>query len=101
MQLIKANYTIIPQNPGIQGIYEQAELPGRICYGSQHKIAPGTAEKFVKGLMQSNHGAPLEHNGVYLDCDNFKDAILKCLDYTADFIEVVKENKDNWVQFYI
>ena len=68
MQLIKANYTIIPQNPGIQGIYEQAELPGRICYGSQDKIAPGTAEKFVKGLMQSNHGAPLEHNGVYLDC---------------------------------
>ena len=38
---------------------------------------------------------------VDLDCDNFKDAILKCLDYTADFIEVVKENKDNWVQFYI
>ena len=38
---------------------------------------------------------------VDLDCDNFKDAILKCLDYTADFIEVVKVNKDNWVQFYI
>ena len=68
MQLIKASYKIIPQKPGVQGIYEQAELPGRICYGSQDKIAPGTAEKFVKGLMQSNHGAPLEHNGVYLDC---------------------------------
>lgn len=68
MQLIKANYEIIHQKPGIQGIYEQAELPGRICYGSQDKIAPGTAEKFIKGLMQSNHGAPLEHNGVYLDC---------------------------------
>lgn len=68
MQLIKASYKIIPQKPGIQGIYEQAELPGRICYGSQDKIAPGTAEKFVKGLMQSNHGGPLEHNGVYLDC---------------------------------
>ena len=38
---------------------------------------------------------------VDLDCDNFKDAILKCLDYTADFIEDVKGNKDNWVQFYI
>ena len=68
MQLIKPNYKIINQKPGIQGIYEQAELPGRICYGSQDKIAPGTAEKFIKGLMQSNHGAPLEHNGVYLDC---------------------------------
>lgn len=68
MQLIKARYDIIEQKPGIQGIYEQAELPGRICYGSQDKIAPGTAEKFIKGLMKSNHGAPLEHNGVYLDC---------------------------------
>lgn len=68
MQLIKASYKIIPQKSGVQGIYEQAELPGRICYGSQDKIAPGTAEKFIKGLMQSNHGAPLEHNGVYLDC---------------------------------
>ena len=38
---------------------------------------------------------------VNLDCDNFKDAILKCLDYTEEFIEDVKENKDNWVQFYI
>ena len=38
---------------------------------------------------------------VNLDCDNFKDAILKCLDYTADFIEDVKGYKDNWVQFYI
>ena len=38
---------------------------------------------------------------VDLKCDNFKDAILNCLDYTQDFIEDVKENKDNWVQFYI
>ena len=38
---------------------------------------------------------------VNLDCDNFKDAILKCLDYTEEFIEDVKNNKCNWVQFYI
>ena len=38
---------------------------------------------------------------VNLDCDNFKDAILKCLDYTEKFIKDVKENKDNWIQFYI
>ena len=68
MQLLKANYKIIEQKPGLQGIYEQAELPGRICYGSQDKIEPGSAEKFIKGLMNTNHGTPLEHNGVYLDC---------------------------------
>ena len=36
-----------------------------------------------------------------LECDNFSDAILKCLDYVEEFIEDVKKNKDNWAQFYI
>jgi thymidylate synthase (FAD) len=47
-------------------MYKAAELPGRICYGSQDRIAPGTAKKFCDGLMKSNHGAPLEHGTVYL-----------------------------------
>lgn len=68
MQLLRAKYTIINQEPGLEGIYKAAELPGRICYGSQDKIAPGTAEKFCNGLMKSNHGAPLEHASIYLEC---------------------------------
>ena len=66
MEFLVAGYEIIDQEPGLEGIYKAAELPGRICYGSQDKMAPGTAEKFVKGLMNSNHGAPLEHGTVYL-----------------------------------
>lgn len=68
MKLIKANFEILDQKPGLEGIYCQTELPGRICYGSQDRIAPGTAEKFCNVLMKSNHGGPLEHNGVYLNC---------------------------------
>jgi thymidylate synthase (FAD) len=66
MEFLLAGYEIIEQEPGIDGIFKAAELPGRICYGSQDKMAPGTAEKFVNGLMKSNHGAPLEHGTVYL-----------------------------------
>lgn len=66
MDFLVAGFEIIEQEPGLEGIYKAAELPGRICYGSQDRIAPGTAEKFVKGLMKSNHGAPLEHGSVYL-----------------------------------
>ena len=66
MEFIVAGYEIIEQEPGLEGIFKAAELPGRICYGSQDRIAPGTAEKFVNGLMKSNHGAPLEHGTVYL-----------------------------------
>jgi thymidylate synthase (FAD) len=66
MEFLVAGYEIIEQEPGLEGIFKAAELPGRICYGSQDKMAPGTAEKFVNGLMKSNHGAPLEHGTVYL-----------------------------------
>lgn len=66
MEFLVAGYEIIDQEPGLEGIYKAAELPGRICYGSQDKIAPGTAERFCNGLMKSNHGAPLEHGTVYL-----------------------------------
>ena len=66
MEFLVAGYEIIDQEPGLEGMYKAAELPGRICYCSQDKMAPGTAERFCKGLMKSNHGAPLEHGTVYL-----------------------------------
>ena len=66
MEFLVAGYEIIDQEPGLEGMYKAAELTGRICYCSQDKMAPGTAEKFCKGLMKSNHGAPLEHGTVYL-----------------------------------
>jgi thymidylate synthase (FAD) len=66
MDFLVASYEIVEQEPGLEGMYKAAEYPGRVCYGSQDKIAPGTAEKFCNGLMKSNHGAPLEHGTVYL-----------------------------------
>lgn len=70
MEFLVAGFEIIEQESGLEGIFKQAELPGRICYGSQDKMAPGTAEKFVNGLMKSNHGAPLEHGSVYLKAND-------------------------------
>lgn len=73
MEFLVAGFEIIEQEPGLEGMYKAAELPGRICYGSQDRIAPGTAEKFCNGLMKSNHGAPLEHGTVYLFADFYED----------------------------
>lgn len=70
MEFLVAGFEIIEQEPGLAGMYKAAELPGRICYGSQDKMAPGTAEKFCNGLMKSNHGAPLEHGTVYLRAED-------------------------------
>lgn len=70
MEFIAAGYEIIEQKPGLNGVYEACELPGRICYGSQDKIEPGSAEPFVKRLINSNHGAPLEHGTIYLKAED-------------------------------
>lgn len=66
MEFLVAGFEIIEQEPGINGIYKAAELPGRICYGSQDKITDNSGEEFCKRLMKSTHGAPLEHGTVYL-----------------------------------
>ena len=69
MNLVHVDYEILEQEVGLNGIYKAAEYPGRICYGSQDKITETSAEPFVKNtLMASNHGAPLEHAAVYLNC---------------------------------
>jgi thymidylate synthase (FAD) len=70
MEFLVAGFEIIEQKPGLQGVYEACELPGRICYGSQDKIEPGSAEPFIKRLMKSNHGAPLEHGTIYLKAED-------------------------------
>jgi thymidylate synthase (FAD) len=81
MEFIVAGYEIIDQEPGLEGMYKAAELPGRICYGSQDKMAPGTAERFCNGLMKSNHGAPLEHATVYLKTKIEYDSDISKLEY--------------------
>ena len=66
MKLIKPSYTIIEQDPGIEGIYKQIELAGRTCYKSEDKITEDSAKEFVDRMIRSGHGAMLEHGTVYL-----------------------------------
>lgn len=66
MKLIKPSYTIIKQDFGIEGIYKQIELAGRVCYKSEDKITEDSAKEFVDRMIRSGHGAMLEHGTVYL-----------------------------------
>lgn len=111
MEFIKANFEIVDQEPGLEGMYKAAELPGRVCYGSQDKICPGSAEKFVKNLMKSNHGAPLEHGTVYLKVpedvslkyqDN-KYSVVKIhsTDTTRDIIICTQEYRTTVYEYYV
>ena len=94
MKLVKASFEIVDQQPGLQGIMEQIEFAGRTCYKSEpiyeylvgnkvftqeeFDVVKGqigeevfvkrskTAEAFVQRMMDSGHGAMLEHGTVYL-----------------------------------
>ena len=90
MEFLVAGFEIIEQEPGLEGMYKAAELPGRICYGSQDKMAPGTAEKFCQMLMRSQHSAPLEHGTVYLKEYNIIDNNFVLNKYNNNKYSVVK-----------
>lgn len=53
------------QSPGRQGMFEQIEKCGRICYRSIPKGGE-SAEKFSCAMASSGHYAMLEHGTVYL-----------------------------------
>lgn len=46
---------------------ELVELCGRICYDSQDKIAPGTAQKFCEMLHKNGHTSVFEHANIILE----------------------------------
>ena len=66
MRLIESSFEIIEQQAGLEGVYKQIELIGRVCTKSEDKITEDSAEKFIDNLIKLNHGSPLEHGTVYL-----------------------------------
>ena len=67
MKLINSSFEILEQTPGIQGIKKQIEKAGRTCYKSEDKITDTSCEEFVNRMVNSGHGAMLEHGTVYLN----------------------------------
>ena len=66
MKLIRSSFEVLPQAPGLEGMYKQIEIGARNCYKSEDKIAEGSAEKMVEFLTGRKHYSPLEHGTVYL-----------------------------------
>lgn len=60
MRIIQPYYEILDELNRDQ-ILQKLELIGRVCYKSEAKIAQGTAEQFVKRLIDKGHEAIIEH----------------------------------------
>lgn len=80
MKLIKPSFLIKEQEPGLEGMYKQIELVGRVCTKSEDKIKKDSAEKFIDNLIELNHGSPLEHGTVYLYIDYHNPSFGKVID---------------------
>jgi thymidylate synthase (FAD) len=73
MRIIHSDVKILPQKPGLQGIYEQIELAARNCYKSEGLIKyddncnSTTAKDFVDKIVNVyKHRSVAEHGTVYL-----------------------------------
>lgn len=69
MQIIQPYVLVDKFDPG--QIMRALELRGRVCYKSEDKITPTSAEKFVAGIVKSGHLSVIEHEkiSVRIVCD--------------------------------
>lgn len=101
MKLIQPSVEIIPQEPGLEGIYKQIELGGRCCYNSYDKICEGSAKKFIDTvLIPREHFSPCAHGTVYLTItcttNNYYNIIEKYRNnFWSKVIEIVDKDDRN------
>ena len=94
MELIKPSFEIWEQEPGLEGIYKAIEKAGRVCYRSEDKITEDSAKPFVDRMINSGHGAMLEHGTVYLAIPyDYVDVSCKLeIPIVSDIVEKYKRN---------
>ena len=60
MKIMKASVELMDRGPA-ESRAEFIERCGRVCYKSEDRIGPGTAEAFVRCIIHSRHESVLEH----------------------------------------
>ena len=70
MKIISPSVELIDCPPW-EEIFKNLERCGRVCYKSEDRITPVSAEKFIKGVIKSGHESVLEHEKitVKVTCD--------------------------------
>ena len=63
MKIIKPSFELLDAVDGA-AVLRKIEQCGRTCYRSEDRITPGSAEKFVRGILKSGHESVIEHVGI-------------------------------------
>ena len=94
MEFIKPQAIILDQEPTLEGALKMSEYAARVCYASTDKMGTVNTEEFVKNLIKSGHGEPVECNAIYLKWD------LVTEDYDHDRYAKYKANEYSRVRTY-
>jgi thymidylate synthase (FAD) len=60
MRVVKQSVEVMDKLDGKE-ILKKLETAGRVCYKSEDRIGEGTAEKFIKAIVDRGHESVLEH----------------------------------------
>ena len=63
MKIINA-YVELINAPEYETMLNTVETAGRVCYKSEERMGPGTAEPFIRGIIKRGHEAVLEHSSI-------------------------------------
>lgn len=88
MKLIKSNYEIIEQQPGLDGIYKAIESAGRTCYKSEDKI---TDNYFIDDKIVPPDTEVLRQDG-YATVKEFVDNGIFEVNFNGTNIKMKKES---------
>ena len=101
MRLCKPSFEILEQQPGLEGLYKQIELSGRVAYKSEDKITEDSYKGFVDRIIKLNHGAVLEHGTVYLKIPIYAATSYRIDEYKNNPYSKTQINMDGESCYYI
>jgi thymidylate synthase (FAD) len=79
-------------------ISEQIERCGRVCYKSEEKISEGSAQAFIKGIIQRGHESVLEMGNIVLDVKvDGESAIQKFFAVIPRFLRADRLDKGHYI----
>ena len=64
LHLVSRGHELITPPGVVRGLAQLCETAGRTCYKSEEKIAAGSADQFLRGLIKSGHASVIEHGSI-------------------------------------
>jgi thymidylate synthase ThyX len=74
---------------------QKIELCGRICYNSEDKITPDSANRFVQSLLDRTHYSVLEHEGLVLVISIGNKKPNSLVDLTKEILDILNLSYGN------